>query len=252
MKFKINIDTLSGETIDIKVPISTEIGFAGQEEVINEQFVEEEVKRVTNATEDFEQVRLKPKTPRIDYKLTFASGVDTFFGLGFTVDDIKFNRNNFKNSFLSLDFYDSNITVANNLVARITLYPQVNRAATADADSIKAIKTIFSTINPNDDRPANRFIASEGYFMYYFKDQIAKAPNVTSLYMEATFNNAKTGISTPMITISNPTDLSDLLNNTFTEYELTKDTNGYEYNIVGNIAGSTPTTTVVNLFERAL
>jgi len=252
MKFKINISTLTGDTVDISVPISTEMGFAGQEDVINEQFVEEEVKRVTNATEDYEQVRLRPKTPRIDYKLTFSSGVDTFFDLGFTVDDIKFNRNNFKNSFLSLDFYDSDITTANNLVARITLFPQVNRAAIADADSIKAIKTIFSTIDPNDDRVANRFIASEGYFMYYFKDQIVESPSVTSLYMEARFNNAKTGISTPMIIISNPTTLTDILSNTFTEYELTKGVNGYEYNIVGNTAGSTLTTTVVNLFERAL
>jgi len=242
----------------MNIPISEDLSFADKETVINDNYVSEEVSKVINPIEDYNETRMSPSSDTISYELHFLDSSGTAYtqkytDIGFSADDIRFYRNNFSKSYLLLNFYDSDNTATNNLVQQITLTPKVSRLVRTDSDVANDLKIIFTTVSPNDNDPSNRYLSSEGYHMFYYQEMVDYLPNDTNLYMEAVFNNAKDGKSYPLMTITNPATIDDVLGNVHTSYKLYRDVNGkYIYDIVGNnvttLLGN-PTTTTVKLYE---
>jgi hypothetical protein len=72
----------------------------------------------------------------------------------------------------------------------------------------------------------------DGYFLYYFKDEITDVFN--SLYMKSVFNNLKTGKSIILSTEPTPQIISELNKKLYTKYNLIKDSNNYTYIVDDN------------------
>lgn len=249
------INNLTGDTsYSINIPMGTNSGMLGQQDVIDRDFIDIEVDKAVNIIFDYEKVKLLPKNGNdlvnnITYKVNFLNG-STFNtntnwnDIGFIDEDLKFKKNSFTRSFLRLDFYDSDIATNQNLISFITLYPKFSyndvkiNYKTGEIPSAINYKTTFVLGNPLVDRKLN----GEGFSLYHFKDEIFPHPLPPKhLYMRATFNNAKTGKSTGLMASNNPSlPIDDLIkstigttnkNNLYTRYILTRDVDGYFYEI---------------------
>ena len=261
------LETNNGK--DIMLPLDLTTQNVDQHDIIQEKFIDVEVNKSINTITDFEQIRLKPtkdlNSPlaniirTINYSIFILDGnkdyIDASYeDVGFKYDDIKFRKNSFNNSFLRLNFYDSDNRSTQRLMSYVTIYPIVNKKFFAgnstprDAFFKANGNNNWGEINPLKninleftvgDSLMDKTLDGEGFFIYHYKDEINdKTPK--ELFMSATFNNAKTGkvlrlISTdtkPTIDkINIPTNNTPIKNNTYTKYLLKKDNTGFYYSI---------------------
>ncbi len=253
-------NNLSGGTsYNINVPLGNNSGVVGQQETIEKDFINIEVENSVNPILDYEKIKLLPKhnadgiLDNITYRVNLLDGgtFNTSLKWGdidFDDDDFRFRKKSFTKSFLRLDFFDSDIVTNQNLVSFITLFPEFSYDDTSSGSIPIAVNypVSFKLGNPLVDRNIN----GEGFALYDFKDEIL--PSVPkNLYMRGTFNNAKTGISTGLMSSNNSSLKIDelisstecsttttlitsggiLKNNLFTKYILTRETSGYYYKI---------------------
>lgn len=128
----------------------------------------------------------------IDYSLNinfnFYNGVDLTSKLNwnstyltpsndFLSDDIKFNKNNFNNSFFKLDYYDSPFSKSQKLYLTTILQA---------SNGVKSGEIIIPTYLL--DYTEN----TEGFFIYWLKD--INILNIDTFYVSATFFNGQTGV----------------------------------------------------------
>lgn len=242
-KYKINVNTiLSGATATtINIPLNMEYQLVDQAELVQNVFVQTEVQNSINPILDYEKIRYKPLDPNgnvlntISYSLIFTAGT-TFASVGFTNYDITYQTNAFLNTFLRLDFYDSDNPLTQNLIFYVVLYPTITTNNLVPSNSSIGIvgqplpadqlQLVFQVSNPILF-PRN---SSEGYYLYGYKDTLSIGQS-TYLYMRATFNNAKTGQSTNMMVMPNPDYIDNLVHKLFTRYVLSRATNGYFYQL---------------------
>lgn len=88
---------------------------------------------------------------------------------------------------------------------------------------------------------------AEGYYLYHQKVDL---PN--SLYMRANYNNAKTGISTDLVTTNKPHSIENLISKLHTKYNLKLDGDTYYYELDTNYSSNIlvdGNKLVVNLYE---
>jgi hypothetical protein len=154
-------------------------------------------------------------------------------GIGFQYDDVKFRKNSFNNSFLRLSFYDSDDAMVQNLVGFTTLY---SRLRTIDLIS-GAFGTVVGLPKPINDIPINFTLENpiinrrgfaEGFHLYYYKDALNIGES-KSLYMKASFNNAKTGKSVNLMVKNTPQLIDKLVNELYVKIIITRTTTGYYY-----------------------
>jgi hypothetical protein len=258
----------TGTTINI--PIGQNPWLAGQEEIIDTKFVDVEVENAINDIFDYEKVRFIPRNSNgtctgVNYRVKFLNNgsypLNTMWSdIGFIYDDFKFLKNSFTKSFLRLDFYDSDIGTSQRLLSFTTLYPkflQNDYTVSGAFPQPTNYEVSFILGNTILDRTQN----GEGFFLYHFKDEILPTVPKT-LYMRATFSNAKTSKGTRMMSSNNPNNGIDILarttmntnlvNQIYTKYDLKRDTDGYYYEIdetySTNVMNSNGITTV-NLYE---
>jgi hypothetical protein len=233
--FKINLSTFDNSSATtINVPIAMEYQLVDQGELINRVFVDVETKKAINPIIDYERVRFIPidnnnnEIKKITYNLDLNGGT-TYGEIGFTYDDIKFRKGVFKQSFLNLEFYDTNIPLTQNLVAIITLFSELR------TDNLMGFNSAGSVIG--QPLPANQIPISfvldnkvnlEGFYLYDFKDEIT-VNNFKYLYMRASFKNAKTGKSTNLMVKNTPLPIDTLINELYTRYKLIRNSDGYFY-----------------------
>jgi hypothetical protein len=249
-----NFNETTGGTINI--PINMGYQLVDQDEIVQTKFVDYEIKNNINDTLDYDKVKFTPIITTnnsfafvndITYRLHFLNDINqfnqfTYFGnLGFDNFDIKFRKKAFTNSFLRLNFYDSDSTITQRLLSFITLFPKINptdysTGATppwGTVTSANSLKVQFTLGNSLIDRRLN----GEGFFIYHYKDEVSiDLPK--ELYMRAEFNNAKNGKTTGLMSTSNTTISIDNLiltnqttNNIFTKYILKKEGGQYYYEI---------------------
>jgi len=257
-KFKLNIGNLNDSGTTINIPINISFQPIGQDEVIETNFVNKEIEESINPITDYEKVRFIPvddKDNQIDsitYSINLLNSNNTFptttmySDAGFVYDDVKFNKNSFKRSFLSLNFYDSDIPTNQNLMSFMTLFSRLSINNTLPLTNGGSPVNGGGLPNPIDTIPL-RFIVedptqfpqgvSEGYNIYHFKDDIS-VNQPKELYMRATWNNAKTGESIPLITDGSPQMIDNLVSKLHIKYLLKRDNTGYWYEIDTNY--STP------------
>jgi hypothetical protein len=254
--YKINFNkfgNLTGSTINI--PLNMEFQLVDQDEIVRRRFVENEIKNNINPILDYEKCKFIPIIPltnsisivnTISYNLHFLNSLNqynqnSFYGdIGFNNSDIKFRKKSYTKSFLRLNFYDTDITTTQRLLFFVTLFPRLSPTDFSvgplppwgTTTNVNALKINFTL----GDVLVNKDFNSEGYFLYYFRDELANAPK--ELYMSAEFNNAKNGSSTRFMSTSNtniPIDellnQSNNVNNLFTKYILNKVNNRYTYEL---------------------
>lgn len=269
-KYRIKLSDLRNvDNIDLILPISNENQNYGQHELVETKFVEVEVEKSINPITDFEQVRLKP-TDKLDSPLnnlirsvTYSINTrdenkkiinTTYADVGFTDTDIKFRKNAFLKSFLRLNFYDSDNVSTQKLVAYLVIYPSIDAKFYLNVNNPRnaffgnltnkqwGMMTPATQLNLEfsvGDSMLDRNLIGEGYYIYYYKDELFLDKN-TELFMTATFNNAKTGKSTRLITSDKDLGVDEIFvstngttkkNNVHTKYLLKKDLTGYYYKI---------------------
>jgi len=266
-KYKINLNnysTASTETF-IDIPINMEFQNVDQAELVNRVFVDVETEKAINPIIDYEKVRFLPldlnanKIGEVKY-LVDLSGATTYGAIGFTDDDIKFKREVFKQTFLNLNFYDSNNPLSQNLITSITLFSEIGAG-----DLLPNVQTQLSTYGqvlgiPGQPKPAlqipimftlsNPILKprgfSEGFHLYDYKDEL-NIGDFKYLYMRASFNNAKNGVSTNMMVKNTPLPIDELIHELYTRYKLIRNTNGYYYIVDDSYQGITGNTGTNNV-----
>jgi len=271
VKYKLRLNQIN-ENLNLKIPINLNFGSNLDQSVsVNKEFVEEEVKKSINPIIDYERTRFSPissqgiKLIDVTYKPIFlnSNGLypsDTYYSeIGFSEDDIKFRKNKFKESFLRLSFYDSDIPTNQNLVAFNTIFCRLYSNDLTQIVDSNGTPSQRPGIPKSPSLIPLRFMLTdpiskpsgfhEGFYLYYLKNNV---PN--ELYMRAEFNNAANGKTTKFITTSETLPINELVNKLHVKYLLTKDDTGFYYSIDQNYNSSNNIIEVgdkitVNLYE---
>lgn len=273
-KYQINLSTISSAATatTINIPLNMEYQIVDQAELVDRVFVATEVEKSINPIFDYEKVRFTPVLSTgatnnhvdiLEYNLTFLAGTPaaitgtTYADIGFTDNDIKFHKNSFDESFLTLLFYDSDNALDQRLISFLTLRPKLT--------SVDLIPISGTTGSPGQPKPANqisiRFTlsnpithlrgVSEGYYLYDYKDTVAVGAH-KDLFMRATFNNAKTGKSINMMVEGIPYSIDQLVKKLYTKYILVRDNTGFFYQIDSTYSNNviyTSDDVTVNLYQ---
>src|SRR6478609_9210283 len=139
-KIKMTLSSLSGKTETyINIPLVQDADFTGKAELIEDVFVKTETEKAINTIIDNDLVRFVPtnNSGAVISKLRYVldlSGNKTYGSIGFTDDDIKFEKNSFTNSFLNLNFYDSDNPLQQNLITFSTIYCELDQTDLVQAN----------------------------------------------------------------------------------------------------------------------
>jgi hypothetical protein len=253
--YQININTLNTGTTatTINLPVSLTFQIVDQEELVQKKFVDIETEKNINPIIDYEKTRFIPldlnlnELDKIIYQVTFTAGT-TYANVGFNDNDIKLKKENFKQTFLNLDFYDSDNPLTQNLITTITLY---TRLKSSDLEGFNSPNGYVGRPKPANEIPIE-FVSEnptfnqrgnfEGFFIYNYKD-ILNVGDEVFLYMKATFNNAKTGESTTMMVKQTPQQIDLLIHEQYTKYRLFRTSDGFYYQIINSYQGNDPNNT---------
>lgn len=261
-KIKITLDSLSGKTDTyINIPLIQDSDLTGKAELIEDVFVKSETAKAINPIIDYDLVRFVPTNSNgsIMNKLRYVldlSGNKTYGSIGFTDDDIKFEKNNFTNSFLNLNFYDSDNVLEQNLISFTTIFCVLDQTDLVQANGdiglgipkpANEIYLYFDLDNPL----INQKGLSEGYHLYDLKSSLEIGES-RPLYMRASFKNAKTGKSTNMMNIDALLPIDQVMTKLYTKYIMYRTTSGYYYKLdatYSNNVSVDSTSTNINLYQ---
>jgi hypothetical protein len=242
-RYQINLSTIATGTTatTINIPINMDFQIVDQAELVERVFVDTEVEKAINPILDYEKVRFLPldlsgiHVDQITYSLNL-SGATNYAAIGFSDDDIKYERNNFKETFLNLSFYDTDNPLDQRLISNITIFSELT-----DNDLLP-INTLIGI--PGQPKPATQipltFVVSnpilnprgfaEGYHLYDYKDEL-NIGDFKYLYMRGIFKNAKTGKSTNLMVQIAPDTIDNLVHKLYTRYKLIRTSTGFYYEI---------------------
>lgn len=259
-RYQLNVNNVSsGETGNyFKIPFNIDFQNVDQTEIIDRVFVDVEREKAINPIIDYEKVRFEPvdsnmnKINKIRYNVNLPNG-STFDAASFSYDDIRFQRETFKQTFLNLNFYDSDNPLSQNLVTNLTLFPQLN-SSNLVGPSTPSSSSIGQVLQPNEiplsfiiDTTNDGFNTSiEGYYLYDYKDETPLNGN-KYLYARATFNNAKTGKSTNLMVKNTAQPIDALIHELYVRYELKRTEDGFYYRIDETYQGNSGVTGTNNV-----
>lgn len=248
-RYQINLSTLeTGATeTTINIPINLDFQIVDQAELIQRVFVDVEVEKSINPILDYEKVRFLPldlsgaHMDRLIYEVDLF-GATNYGAIGFTDDDIRYEKNSFKETFLNLSFYDTDNPLNQRLITNITLFSELKPSDLYPINSPIGI--------PGQPKPAAQipltFVVenpilfpkgvSEGYHLYDYKDELGIG-DFKYLYMRASFKNAKTGSTTNLMVMNTGTTIDNLVHLLYTRYKLIRNTTGYYYEIDNTYQG---------------
>lgn len=216
LKIKHNINNLNDNII---IPISYQNSFnteLNKEDDINKVFTEIQSKNKINSIIDMEKYRFEPATKILDDTQTslidsitfnllflnkknknwFTKQESTYSLIGFNNDDIRYQRNRLKKSFLRLSFYDSEDQTNQNLLFYTILYVDtielyknyVKEIINGNLNPINGFKVSF---NAKDPIKTNTQTLTEGFYLYLYKDLLENSS--LTMYMKAEFINSLNG-----------------------------------------------------------
>lgn len=244
-KYNIIKPSDSSDNIYLNNPISNQPSLAGQSELIKSKFVNVEVKNSINEIVNYESAQFKPinrsgiDLENITYIINLYDNNLNYYSqtkwsdAEFRADDIINQKNSFTKSFVRLDFFDTDENSKQRLLFFVTLYPKINISGLVDPSQEPMYFKLGNTlVNPEQN--------GEGFFLYYFKDEIL--PTVGKyVYMRATFYNAKNGRAINFMSTNQALSIEDLIKpsygqgsvnkeyNLYTKYGLLREENGYKY-----------------------
>lgn len=227
-KYKINISKFN-ESVELKLHFPQKARHFGKEKSL-EQLAIDEIDNNTNQIIDKEKASFQPNYEKLEFSFKNSDGTNKTLGdLGFSYEDVLFNRNRYNRSFFRISFFDSGNPSQQRFIFDQRIYLQRNEFV---YDTNNEVITDISTI------PCKVLITSPytgkyslNYNLYYKKADIY--PKI--LYAYISFNNAFNGVSTPLIsnvsisTIQNINSLNflkyQLFSNTVSPYYTVDDTN---------------------------
>lgn len=249
VNYKIGLAEITGDTY-VNIPINLQYQIVDNGELVERVFVEKETQKAVNPILDYDKVKFKPFNNNnqplltITYNLIFLDSTNTlkipthFSDIGFTSNDINKRYKSFTESFLKLEFYDSDNPMVQNLLFEVLIYNTLN------AGDFYPKNTQKPNI-PGQPIPANnietKMVLSnpeyvsigkyEGIYLYDYKDEypIGSAPK--DLYMKATYNNAKTGKIINLVSEKNKLTIDKLVKNLYTKYTLYRDASNFCYRV---------------------
>ena len=249
-KYQISTNIMSGASATtINIPINLQYQIVDNGELIERVFVEVEEQKAVNPILDYDKVRFLPvynqttSVDKINYSLNFLNqnggmSVPTYYSnIGFDDADIKFRKNFFTESYLLLSFYDSDNPLTQNLVTQIEVY---NHLSSSDYYATTTSAGIAGQPKPVTNIPVDLIISNpltnrsgyfEGYHIYAYKDEFIIDNPPISLYMKASYINAKTGKVINMMTENTKFPIDQLIYKQYTKYNLYRNTNGFYYNV---------------------
>jgi hypothetical protein len=250
-RYQVRIDSTTTATT-INIPFTMEYQLADQAELIDRVFVDVETENSINPIIDFDKTRYIPvdlnnnQINKINYVIDL-SGLTTYGDIGFSDDDIKFQKLNFKQTFLNLSYYDTDNPMTQQLVTTQTIFSNLKPSDLLPFNTIVGL--------PGQPKPANQipltFVLEnpltnqrgflEGYYLYDYKD-ILKIGEFKYLYMKASFKNAKDGKSTNLMVKPNAQPIDSLIREVYTRYKLFRTQTGYYYQIDDTYQGNGPST----------
>jgi hypothetical protein len=243
-RYQYNIKTMTGDTISINLPITMTNQMVDQNELVKIVFTDVQTQKAINPIVDYEKARYLPldlngnHIDKVIYQITLSSTTSgsTYADIGFTNEDITYETESFKQTFLNLNFYDSDNPLNQNLMFYITLFSELKNNDLLPNGRPKPANQI--PINYVLESPIhNPRGFSEGYYLYDFKNDL-NVGDSKYLYMRASFNNAKTGKSTNLMVKKNAQSIDNLIHELYTRVKLTRDTNGYYYEIDDTYQGN--------------
>jgi hypothetical protein len=258
-RYQINVNTYSSGATDsyFNIPITMEYQIVDQTDIVKRVFVDVETEKAINPIVDYEKVRFMPldmqgnKVPKVIYNVILSAGT-TYGSVGFDNDDIKLQKETFKQTFLNLNFFDSDNPLSQNLVTNITLFSQLKSTDLYPFGStngipgqpLKAIDIPLSFALDNSMLNQSSFL--QGYFIYDYKDEIV-FNDYKYLYMRANFNNAKNGKSTNLMVKNAAQPIDTLVHELYTRYKLERTQSGFYYKIDDTYQGNTGVTGTNNV-----
>jgi len=253
-RYQINLNTFpSGSTTTyFTIPINLEYQLVDQNDIVKRIFVDVETEKAINPIIDYEKIRFSPSglTDNIIDKIVYnviLTGGTTYADIGFDNDDIKFQKETFKQTFLKLNFYDSDNPLNQNLVSNVTLFSelkpadlhQINSSIGFIGQTLPASQIPLSFVLDSSIYNPNSF--AQGFFLYDYKDEI-NVGDSKYLYMRASFKNAKNGVSTNLMVKLNAQPIDTLIHELYTRYVMVRTDNGYFYQIDDTYQGNLGTT----------
>jgi hypothetical protein len=258
-QYQINLSTLETGTTatTINIPFNIDFQLVDQSELIDRVFVDVEVEKSINPILDYEKVRFLPldlsgaDMDRLIYDVDLF-GATNYGDIGFTDDDIKYEKNSFKQTFLNLSFYDTDNPLTQKLITNITLFSEIKETDLLPIGTTSGI--------PGQPKPASQiplsFVVenpilfprsvSEGYHLYDYKDEL-NIGDFKYLYMRASFKNAKTGSTTNLMVMNTATTIDNLVHLLYTRYKLIRNSTGYYYQIDDTYQGLSGVTGMNNV-----
>lgn len=230
---KFSLLDLNSSTINIPIGEIQSFIPIGNDDLIQNQLLKEKESELINENIiDLEKINYVPNNSfsKIEIEVYNNSGTNlTYEDLGYTNDDIKFQRNRFKNSFLLFDFFDSFTPTNQKRLLQISVYNQITSKqldGNGDLLDVSVMPLTFDITNPKKRIGGNY----EGYNLFWYKNP----PYVTlpkSIYAYISYYNAVDGSIVPLISYPNALELSDYLQYNWIRYILNSNGNNYTYTI---------------------
>lgn len=219
-KLKLNINRLGVENNSFKIPLGSMWSNESLTQEATGSFLSDEIDEAINDTDDREKIRFTPSSGVTT--LTFGlyssgSTEQTYDFFGYSDDDLRFRRNRFIKSFLSLNFYDSPNPTNQRLLFRQNIFNQLGvdqRDVNNNLLSVSAMPISYRASNPKvvDGN-------STGFFIYWFKNSsVYNFP--LEVYMYPSYNNALDGISTPLVSVDGSIPVNQYSSKNYIKYTL--------------------------------
>lgn len=208
---KIRIGSSDTGVFNINIPIQSNPMPLDNEDLVNSTFIDKEVQKSVNTIIDYKKVRYKPAivkngkwiiVPEIKIVLNFIDEdgelTNTYDSLGFSSVDLFCRVNKLMKSYLALDYYNTNISSQNILLASTNVYTQIGDDQTANSGMPK--KSNQCPISYRMGSPTLRpDMVHEGFHIYWY-DSVMDQDGEYVMYLSPTYQNAgngKVSIMTP-------------------------------------------------------
>lgn len=193
-KIEIRLDSITTTGVTINVPFGLDFFPVDNTELQETEFIEKEKEKSVNPIFDNEKYPFYPtfnSNTNVNvmsdaYSVEYLTDL-TIQDLGLTFDDIFFNRNPFKKTYLRLNFYDSRDSKIQRLLSRETLHLKVRDDWFINGQ-LKPLSTIPAIFVSNFQNVIYKSINGEGYHFYWYKSNLPY-----TLYIKFSLMNAKTG-----------------------------------------------------------
>lgn len=240
----------------INIPISLDSQEIGKSELIETTLVNVELEKAINPILDYEKVRFLPVDSNGKHinEITYIVdllGNNTYGSIGFNDNDVKYQKQNFKQTFLNLNFYDTDNAMTQELISYVTLFSSIKSVDLLGTNeqqlaAYNRIKGIPGQIKPSNEIPLTFVLSNpifnprgfaEGYHLYGYKDEL-KIGDFKYLYMRASFKNAKTGKAVNLMVKNKAESIDRTVHEVYTRFKLFRTKTGFYYQIDDEYQGN--------------